>query len=111
MKLCNICCAASKSAITPSRKGLIVTRYSGVRPTMSLAAFPTPSISPVFLFMATMEGSSTTMPLPVAYTNVFAVPRSMPRLDENIPRNERHFIGFVCKVTGRPRTNGRLAIA
>src|SRR5207342_2576832 len=68
-----------KSAITPSFMGLMATMLPGVRPSISLASLPTASTSPVFLLIATMEGSFTTMPLPRAYTSVLAVPRSMAR--------------------------------
>src|SRR5579871_1044577 len=81
-----------KSAITPSFIGLIATILPGVRPSISLASLPTASTSPVFLLMATMEGSLTTIPLPLAYTKVFAVPRSMARSDENRLKRERRFI-------------------
>src|SRR5205814_9886999 len=37
----------------------------------------------------TIEGSLTTMPLPLAYTNVLAVPRSMARSLENMLNSER----------------------
>src|SRR6478609_7836160 len=65
--------------MTPSFMGLMATMLPGVRPSISLASLPTASTSPVFLLMATMEGSLTTMPLPRAYTSVLAVPRSMAR--------------------------------
>src|SRR6476469_6099191 len=64
--------------------GLMATLLPGVRPSISLASLPTASTSPVFLLMATMEGSLTTMPLPRAYTSVLAVPRSMARSLEKI---------------------------
>src|SRR5579862_3630879 len=73
-----------KSAMTPSFMGLMATMLPGVRPSISLASLPTASTSPVFLLMATMEGSFTTMPLPRAYTSVLAVPRSMARSLEKI---------------------------
>ncbi len=38
----------------------------GVRPSMSLASRPTASTLPVTRLMATIEGSETTMPLPLA---------------------------------------------
>ena len=41
------------------------------------------------LRMATIEGSLTTMPLPRAYTSVFAVPRSMARSLENMLNSDR----------------------
>src|ERR1017187_8026719 len=55
------------------------TIFPGVRPSMSLAALPTASTCPVSRLTATMDGSSTTTPLPRTKTNVFAVPRSMAR--------------------------------
>src|SRR3979409_1204903 len=65
--------------MTPSFIGLMATMLPGVRPSISLASLPTASTSPVFLLMATIEGSFTTMPLPRAYTSVLAVPRSIAR--------------------------------
>src|ERR1017187_484954 len=78
-----------KSAMTPSFIGLMATMLPGARPSISLASLPTASTSPVFLLMATIEGSFTTMPLPRAYTSVLAVPRSMARSLENMLNKER----------------------
>src|ERR1017187_7614778 len=78
-----------KSAITPSFIGLMATMLPGVRPSISLASLPTASTSPVFLLMATIEGSFTTMPLSAAKTSVLAVPRSMARSLENMLKSER----------------------
>src|SRR6201999_152388 len=78
-----------KSAITPSFMGLMATMLPGVRPSISLASLPTASTSPVFLLIATIEGSLTTMPLPRAYTKVFAVPKSIARSLEKTLNNER----------------------
>src|ERR1035441_8511396 len=75
--------------MTPSFIGLMATMLPGVRPSISLASLPTASTSPVFLLIATMEGSLTTMPLPAAKTSVFAVPRSMARSLENMLKSER----------------------
>src|ERR1700704_708387 len=75
--------------MTPSFIGLIATILPGVRPSMSLASFPTASTRPFSLLMATIDGSFTTMPLPRAYTHVFAVPRSMARSLENREKTER----------------------
>jgi hypothetical protein len=50
---------------------------------------PTASISPVFLLIATMEGSLTTTPLPRAYTKVFAVPKSIARSEEKTLKSDR----------------------
>src|SRR5271169_2352054 len=75
--------------MTPSFMGLMATMLPGVRPSISLASLPTASTSPVFLLIATMEGSFTTMPLPRAYTRVFAVPKSIARSLEKTLNNER----------------------
>src|SRR4029077_1269364 len=68
---------------------LMATMLPGVRPSMSLASLPTASTRPFTLLMATMEGSLTTIPLPRAYTQVLAVPRSMARSLENTESIER----------------------
>src|SRR5882762_7944331 len=108
MKCCSIFSVTSKSAMTPSFIGLIATMLPGVRPSMSLASLPTASTRPLTLLMATIEGSLTTMPLPRAYTQVLAVPRSIARSLENkesIERrlNESSFCGRVVqKRQGRP---------
>src|SRR5262245_37373154 len=75
--------------MTPSFIGLIATMLPGVLPSMSFASLPTASIRPLTLLIATMEGSFTTMPLPRAYTQVFAVPRSIARSLENRENRER----------------------
>jgi hypothetical protein len=82
----------SKSAITPSFIGLMATMLPGVRPSISLASLPTATTSPVFLLIATMEGSFTTIPLPLTKTSVLAVPRSMARSDEKRLNRERRFM-------------------
>ena len=68
--------AASKSAITPSRRGRIVVMFAGVRPSMAWAACPTASVLSLCVLTATIDGSSTTIPRPGANTTVFAVPKS-----------------------------------
>src|SRR3989454_7008589 len=92
MKCCNIFSVTLKSAITPSFKGRMATMLPGVRPSMSLASRPTASISPVSLLMATIEGSLTTIPLPLANTRVLAVPRSIAKSEEKTLNKERKFI-------------------
>ena len=77
-----------KSAITPSFIGLMATTFPAVRPSISLASRPTATTSPLFLLMATMEGSLTTIPFPRAYTRVLAVPRSMARSDAKPPQTD-----------------------
>src|ERR1044072_4036218 len=83
MKCWSIFSVTSKSAITPSFIGRMAMMLPGVRPSISLASLPTASTLLVTLLIATMEGSLTTMPRPLAYTRVFAVPRSMARSLEN----------------------------
>src|ERR1017187_9969471 len=87
-----------KSAITPSFMGLMATMLPGVRPSISFASLPTASTSPLFLLMATMDGSLTTMPLFLANTSVLAVPRSMARSDEKRLKRERRFIGKLARL-------------
>jgi hypothetical protein len=62
----------------------------GVRPSISLASLPTASTLPVSVLTATAEGSSTTIPLPLAKTRVLVVPKSMPRsFEKNLSNNRR----------------------
>src|SRR5271165_640734 len=109
-----------KSAMTPSFIGRIATMLPGVRPTISLASLPTASTSPLFLLMATIDGSLTTMPLPLAYTSVLAVPRSMARSDEIRLKTDRKFMNFdkpsydgdrtaLSSINLQKRGNGRPA--
>src|SRR5215510_5278204 len=100
-----------KSAMTPSFIGLIATMLPGVRPSISLASFPTASTRPLILLIATIDGSLTTIPLPRAYTQVLAVPRSIARSLEKSESIERRLIGGAvvgcqeskkCEVVGRP---------
>src|SRR5262245_3564892 len=88
--------------MTPSFIGLIATMLPGVRPSMSFASLPTASIRPLTLLIATMEGSFTTMPLPRAYTQVFAVPRSIARSLENRENRERRLkIDYLYGTAGK----------
>jgi len=51
------------------------------------------------IIMATTEGSSRTMPRPRAYINVLAVPRSIDKSLENIPRKRFKNMSvwtFIC---------------
>ena len=50
----------------------------GVRPSIFLASNPTATTRSVLLFTATTEGSLMTIPRPFIYTNILAVPRSIP---------------------------------
>jgi hypothetical protein len=51
--------------MTPSFIGLMATMLPGVRPSISFASLPTASTRPLTLLMATIDGSLTTMPLPL----------------------------------------------
>src|ERR1700730_11282766 len=95
----------------------MATTLPGVRPSMSLASRPTATTSPLFLLMATMEGSLTTIPLPPENTSVFAVPKSIARSDENklntdlrlypflfIPQSPRRRV-FLHRRAGRDSYN------
>ena len=64
---------------------------------MSLASLPTASTRPFTLLIATIDGSLTTMPLPRAYTQVLAVPRSMARSLENNDNIERRLNGKLLE--------------
>src|SRR3954452_21510688 len=123
MKYVSIFSVTLKSAITPSFIGLIATTLPGVRPSMSFASRPTATTSPLFLFMATMEGSFTTMPFPPENTSVFAVPKSIARSDENklntdlrlypflfIPQSPRRRVLLHRRDGRNPRTS-RCAVA
>src|SRR5271155_2997199 len=92
MKYVSIFSVTLKSAITPSFIGFTATTFPGVRPSISLASLPTASTSPLFLLMATMDGSLTTIPLPLAYTSVLAVPRSIARSEEIRLKIDRKFM-------------------
>src|SRR6266404_1363191 len=92
--------------MTPSFIGLMATMLPGVRPSMSLASFPTASTRPFTLLMATIDGSLTTMPFPRAYTQVLAVPRSMARSLENNDSIERRLKGLLQE----PANNRQLRV-
>src|SRR5574341_2293503 len=102
MKYVSIRSVTLKSAITPSFMGLMATTLPGVRPSMSLASRPTATTSPFVLLMATMEGSFTTMPLPLAYTSVLAVPRSIAKSDENKLNTDRRLKPFFIPTYRKP---------
>ena len=70
--------AASKSAMTPSRNGLIVLILSCVRSCICIASFPTAKTLPLLLSKAIIEGSSmTTLSLQIII--VLAVPKSIAK--------------------------------
>jgi hypothetical protein len=103
MKYASIASAISKSAITPSFIGRIATMLPGVRPSISFASRPTARTLPgprPSLVTATTLGSETTMPLPFAYTRVFAVPKSMARSFENQPRMRLSKVGSLLARRG-----------
>ena len=79
MKSVSIRSAASKSAMTPSRRGRMATMCCGVRPIISRAFVPTASMRFCSVLKATTDGSFRTMPRPGTKTQVLAVPRSMAR--------------------------------
>src|SRR5882724_8899114 len=69
--------------MTPSFIGRMAMMLAGVRPSISFASLPTASTRPVLWLTAMIDGSHSTMPLPLAYTSVVAVPRSIARSFEN----------------------------
>ena len=89
MKYVSIFSVTLKSAMTPSFIGLIATTLPGVRPSISFASRPTATTSDVFLLIATIDGSLTTMPLLRANTSVLAVPKSMARSEDNRLNTDR----------------------
>src|SRR5258705_13625105 len=101
MKCCSIFSVTSKLAITPSLIGRIATMFPGVRPSISFASLPTASTQLVTLFMATMEGSLSTTPRPLAKTSVFAVPRSIAKSLERSPEmrgKDIVHLNYLCCV-------------
>ena len=82
MKYLSIFSVTSKSAMTPCFRGRMAWMLPGVRPSISLAVFPTamPSrrTSLVPFLTATTLGSLRMIPRPRVHTRVFAVPRSIP---------------------------------
>ena len=75
--------------MTPSLSGLIASMVPGVLPSIAFASAPTATTVfvglPFSLRSATTEGSLRTTPLPLAYTSVLAVPRSIERSFEKYP--------------------------
>src|SRR6266705_2523870 len=88
--------------MTPSFIGLIATTLPGVRPSISFASRPTATTSPVFLLMATIDGSFTTMPLPPEKTSVFAVPKSIARSEENKLNTDLRLNPFLFMTLSPP---------
>ena len=90
--------ATSKSAITPSAIGLIARMLPGVLPSITFASSPTARTCafPLTSAIATTDGSSKTMPRPLTYTSVFAVPKSMPISAEKRPRTAPNIFYLQC---------------
>src|ERR1700687_390692 len=94
--------------MTPSFIGLIATTLPGVRPSISFASRPTATTSPVALFIATIDGSFTTIPLPAENTSVFAVPRSIARSEEKRLNTDLRLYPFLFIPTlPRAEKSGR----
>src|SRR5690242_20193047 len=62
--------------MTPSFRGRTATMLPGVRPIIFFASAPTARMPPVLVLIATTDGSLSTIPRPLTYTSVLAVPRS-----------------------------------
>src|SRR5262245_46596965 len=76
---------------------------AGARPSIALASAPTATTEWSLVLRATIDGSSTTMPRPAAYTRTFAVPRSTARPLGNIRASERKRIGLRTPLDGKQR--------
>src|SRR5690242_2586759 len=85
----------------------MATTLPGVRPSMSLASRPTATTSLVFLLIATIDGSLTTMPLVLANTSVLAVPKSMARSEESRLNTERRLYPFLLSILNFRAVSGR----
>ena len=86
MKCLIISSVTTKSAITPSLKGLTAVIFPGVLPNIVFASSPTASTDflPFSSIIATTDGSLRTIPSPFTYTKVLAVPKSMAMSDDHI---------------------------
>ena len=78
MKLCSISAVISKSAITPSCKGLMAIIEPGVRPIIAFASLPVASTRRDLTSTATTDGSLIKILPFLSQISVFSVPRSMP---------------------------------
>ena len=74
MKCFIISSVTTKSAITPSLKGLTADIFPGVLPNIVFASSPTASTDffPLSSIIATTDGSLRTIPCPLTYTKVFS---------------------------------------
>ncbi|GIS54655.1 hypothetical protein Ct9H90mP29_16970 [bacterium] len=61
----------------------MVSNSLWVLPNIALASSPTATIVSSWTFRVTIDGSLTTMPLPLSQIKVFAVPRSMATSPES----------------------------
>ena len=79
MKCLIISSVTTKSAITPSLKGLTADIFPGVLPSIVFASSPTAStvFLPLSSIIATTDGSLRTIPWPLTKTKVLAVPKSI----------------------------------
>src|SRR5262245_61711876 len=78
----------------------------GVRPIIFFASAPTARMPPVLVLIATTDGSLSTIPRPLTYTSVLAVPRSTamsrPMNDIEFPiRIRLAFLGAFEGISGR----------
>src|SRR3954470_11482315 len=78
----------------------------GVRPIIFFASAPTARMPPVLVLIATTDGSLSTIPRPLTYTSVLAVPRSTamsrPMNDIEFPiRIRLAFLGASEGFSGR----------
>src|SRR5581483_11959496 len=85
MKWRRSCSVTSKSVMTPSLSGRMTRMSFGPMPYIFLASRPTASTRRDLRWIATTDGSFTTMPLPRTSTSVLAVPRSTPMSRESSP--------------------------
>src|SRR6478609_6955016 len=92
----------SKSAITPSFRGRTAMMLPGVRPIIRFASRPPATICPVLVLSATTEGSFRTIPRPLTYTSVLAVPRSTAM---SRPMNDMLFAMWI--TSGLPERGRR----
>ena len=92
--------ADCRSVMTPSRMGRTVMSPTGVRPTSSRASCPTRTGGPEWPLTRTAmtDGSLSTIRLPGRQTTVLAVPRSIPKRDENISQRPRFRLLLLLAV-------------
>src|SRR5947209_6973740 len=79
VKALSIFSTASKFSMLPPRTGRKISTSFGSRPSILKASAPTSRTSPVYLCIATADGSSRTTPRSGAKMSVLTVPRSIAR--------------------------------